>query len=125
MHERNTRQREAIRRAICQAGRPLNPREVHELARSSLKELGIATVYRELRRLLAEGWLVPVELPGETARYERSGKAHHHHFRCRKCRRIFELEGCALKPRRLVPDGFVVEDHEVVFHGLCPKCNGS
>lgn len=33
MHERNTRQREAIGRAIAQAGRPLSPREIHDLAR--------------------------------------------------------------------------------------------
>lgn len=124
MRERRTRQREVIRRAIVEAGRPVSPREIHGLARVALKELGVATVYREVRRLLSEGWLVPVELPGEAARYECSGKAHHHHFCCRKCRRIYELEGCALKTQRLAPDGFVIEDHEVVLYGVCRGCRG-
>lgn len=122
MIQRNTRQRDLIREAIARAGRPLSPREIHAQARRRLPGLGIATVYRHLRQLVEEGWLVPVELPGEAARYERSGKAHHHHFRCRRCRRIFELEGCALKTRRLAPPGFVVEDHEVVLYGLCERC---
>ncbi|MCE5231200.1 transcriptional repressor [bacterium] len=122
MRERNTRQREVIRRAIEEAGRPLSPREIHDLARRGMPAIGIATVYRELKRLLSEGWLVPVELPGEATRFEQSGKSHHHHFCCRKCGRIYELEGCALKASRLVPEGFVVEGHEVVLYGVCGNC---
>ncbi|MEW6280573.1 MAG: transcriptional repressor, partial [Candidatus Eremiobacterota bacterium] len=49
--ERNTRQRDAIRRALADANRPLAPQEVLEEARRYSPGLGIATVYRNLKGL--------------------------------------------------------------------------
>src|SRR5688572_19131816 len=77
--DRNTTQRNAIRHALQETGRPLSPQEILETAQADVPGLGIATVYRTIKSLVAEGWLVPVELPGEPARYELSRIAHHHH----------------------------------------------
>ncbi len=120
---RNTRQRHAIRRAFLDTGRPLGPVEVQAAARRFSRDLGIATVYRNIRHLLEEGWLIPVELPGEPPRYEVAGKHHHHHFRCEACGRVFELEGCA-SPQAAshVPPGFRVNGHTVVLYGVCRHC---
>ncbi len=121
---RNTRQRDVIREALIDADRPLSPQELLGLARRRHPGLGVATVYRTLHLLAMEGAIVPVELPGEAARYEVAGKGHHHHFRCRKCRRIFEISGCALAgdAAGVVPPGFRIEDHEVVLYGVCAAC---
>lgn len=120
--ERNTRQREAIRDVLREAGAPLSPREVHASARKKVRGVGIATVYRTLKSLLDEGFLVSVELPGETPRYELSGKEHHHHFTCTACKRVFEIHGCPGDLKHLVPEGFVLTDHDVVLSGLCAAC---
>jgi Fur family transcriptional regulator, ferric uptake regulator len=120
--QRETRQREAIRRAFLDAGHPLSPREVHERAAAEIQKLGIATVYRTVSSLLEQGWLVAVELPGEPARYERAGKAHHHHFHCRACDRVFEVEGCPGNLKTVTPKGFRLERHEFVLYGLCLDC---
>jgi Fur family transcriptional regulator, ferric uptake regulator len=122
--ERDTTQRRLIRRLLHEADRPLSPREVLLLAQKEKARLGMATIYRNLNALIADGWLIPVELPGEATRYELSGKAHHHHFRCRACANVFEIEGCALRLRRHVPRGFKVEAHEVILYGLCSGCSG-
>ncbi len=122
MNRRNTRQREIIRAVLAQADRPLSPAELLARASGQLPNLGIATIYRTLRLLTEEGWLAPIELPGEATRYELAGKGHHHHFRCRRCRRIFELAGCVLRHRPPTPPGFAVESHEVILHGLCAHC---
>jgi len=119
---RSTRQRRAIRRVLEASGRPLSPQEILAGAHRLAPTLGVATVYRNLRTLLDDGQLVRVELPGEPVRYEPAGKRHHHHFHCRGCDRLFEIEGCAARPR--APKGFVVEDHEVVFYGRCAACAG-
>ena len=122
---RRTSQRSALRKALEQAGRPLSPQEALELARPHAVGLGIATVYRNLKALAAEGTLQPVSLPGEsTARYELRGKAHHHHFHCRLCRKVYEVKGCPGNIKPLVPRGFLLEDHEVVLYGLCSSCKG-
>jgi Fur family transcriptional regulator, ferric uptake regulator len=119
---RHTTQRDAIRGAFAAADRPLGPREVLELAQGELPGLGIATVYRNINRLVAEGWLTPVALPGEPARYEQAGKHHHHHFHCRRCGGVYEVHGCPGSLRRLVPRGFKLESHELVLGGVCARC---
>jgi Fur family ferric uptake transcriptional regulator len=121
--ERSTRQREAIRRALEEAGRPLTAEEILKAGRRHAPGLGIATVYRSIKAFVGAGWLEPVSLPDEPPRYEASaGKDHHHHFRCAGCHRVFELDGCVRDIRRLTPRGFRLERHEVVLYGRCRAC---
>jgi Fur family ferric uptake transcriptional regulator len=120
---RKTRQKTAIRAVFERTGRPLTTAEVLEIAQRDVARLGIATVYRSIKTLLDEGWLVPVELPGETARYEIAGKGHHHHFHCESCGSVFELDGCQPAIERLAKPGFIVRSHEVVLYGTCAECD--
>src|ERR1035438_10693612 len=85
---RKTRQRAPIRQAFQRADRPLSPRQVLDAAQAEIDGIGIATVYRNIKGLLDEGWLSAVELPGSPTVYERSGKPHHHHFHCDGCSRV-------------------------------------
>ena len=120
--ERNTRQRGAIRRAFQRADRPLSTEEVLDLARSEVSSLGIATVYRNIRTLVDEGWLAVVELPGKSPRYELQGKGHHHHFHCSRCDRVFDVPRCDDNMDSMIPEGFVLEQHLIVLNGLCAEC---
>lgn len=120
--ERKTKQREAIREAFERQKRPLSVNEVLDDAGRCLKGLGIATVYRSVNALVEEGWIEPVEIAGEPIRYERSGKAHHHHFRCDACDRVFDVKGCTENLRRLLPPKFRLNDHAVTLYGLCARC---
>jgi Fur family ferric uptake transcriptional regulator len=95
---------------------------VHDAARRKVDSLGIATVYRTVSALVADGWLVQVDLPGEPPRYERSGKTHHHHFVCDECARVYEVNGCPDGIAAVVPEGFRLTRHEVVFYGVCASC---
>lgn len=122
MMERRTRQRDAIRSAFTKAGRPLAVQEAHALALKTVPGLGIATVYRNIKALMEEGWLASVELPGEPPRYEASGLDHHHHFRCNECERVFDVPGCPGAMKSLVPRGYKLESHELVLYGRCPQC---
>jgi len=122
VQRRRTRQRAAIRSVLEQASRPLSIGEVLELAQRAVPGLGIATVYRTVGALVEEGFLAQVEIGGEAPRYEVAGRGHHHHFRCRRCQRVFEMEGCLPDVQRLAPSGFVVEDHEILLFGLCLDC---
>lgn len=120
--QRNTRQKAAIREVFLAMDRPLGPQEVLEHAGSRTEGLGIATVYRNIKGLMEEGWLVPVELPGEPARYEVAGKAHHHHFHCESCQRVYDLPGCPISVKLTLPAGYISTRHEVVLYGRCPAC---
>lgn len=120
--ERRTRQRRAIWSAFETAARPLGPQEILGLARQEVPGLGMATVYRNIRTLVGEGRLRVVELPGAADRYEVAGKEHHHHFHCRLCDGVFEVETCQGDFDAITPSGFRLEDHEITLYGLCPAC---
>lgn len=120
--ERLTRQRTTILEALAAARRPLLPQEVLQAAQATLPRLGLATVYRQLKQLVDEGELQLVRLPGENARYEPARHAHHHHFQCTRCQRVFDVHACPGDLARLAPEGFTVEDHELTLYGLCRDC---
>ncbi len=122
---RQTRQREAIESALIRADRPLRPAEILELAGPLCPGLGIATVYRQVKQGVEDGRLRLVEIPGSGTLYEVAGKHHHHHFECRSCGRVFEVDGCPGGLKGLTPDGFLLESHEIVLYGLCRDCCGS
>jgi Fur family ferric uptake transcriptional regulator len=120
--ERATRQRGAIRAVIQASKRPLSPQEVLDGARKTVRALGMATVYRNLKRLVAEGSVRMITLPGESSRYEVGDSAHHHHFQCTTCRRVYDIPGCPGNLRSMVPRGFRVEHHDVTLYGRCSDC---
>ncbi|MGA8574511.1 MAG: transcriptional repressor [Candidatus Cybelea sp.] len=119
---RKTKQRSALHEIFEQAGRPLNIGELHEAAAKRVHGLGIATVYRAVGAMLEAGEIAVVEMPGEPARYERADKEHHHHFRCERCYRVFDIAGCLDNLRKLVPPKFRVTEHAVTLYGLCAGC---
>ena len=120
---RRTDQRSAIRQVFEQADRPLNAQEVLDEAQEEVPGLGIATVYRNLKKLVEQGWLHTVDLPNEPSRYERSNLGHHHHFQCTTCQLVFDVHACTTEVVQLVPDGFEVDSHEILLYGTCPACN--
>ncbi len=120
--QRDTAQRRAIRKVFSAQNRPLTPQEILDSAQQFVPRMGLATVYRTLKSLTESKDLSVVDVPGEPQRYELSGKGHHHHFSCRACGRMFEMDGCPGDLQNLVPRGFVMEDHEVFIYGRCREC---
>jgi Fur family ferric uptake transcriptional regulator len=120
--ERSTRQRLAIREAIDQAGRPLLPLEVLALAQDGVPNMGIATVYRNLKLMLDDGELKSVTLPGDNQRYESADHGHHHHFQCTTCQKVFDVHACPGNLGKLAPKGFTVEHHDLTLYGKCSDC---
>jgi Fur family transcriptional regulator, ferric uptake regulator len=119
---RDTHQKEAIRKALLNAGRPLSTREVFITAQSEVAGLGIATVYRNLRSLQETGLIIQVDLPGEPPRWEIIPEGHHHHFLCRTCDKLFEINNCPEGLKQLLPEGFSLEEHDILLRGQCSHC---
>lgn len=121
--KRNTSQRAAIKQVFQYHSRPLGVDEILRSGRELVETLNLATVYRNLKLLVEDGWLETVYHPFLGVLYERAGKGHHHHFHCQTCNRVFELPGCALNEQKAVPKGFIVEAHEIFLFGICPSCS--
>ena len=122
MQTRNTRQKSAIREAFTRADRPLSPEETLSYAQEDVDGISLATVYRNIGSLVKEKWLLPIEIPGDSTRYEVAGKEHHHHFHCNECGKVFELQGCDIEVKPRLPRGFHATGHEFFIYGSCDQC---
>lgn len=121
---RRTAQRDTIARVITEAPGPLTVEQILDAAQADLPNLGVATVYRTVKLLLETGEIQTVVLPDGVNRYESAQLGHHHHFRCRACGKVFDLDTCPVKlPANMkLPGGFVVDAHELTLYGTCPTC---
>ena len=117
---RRAKQQSIVLRALGEADGPLSARELW--SRLSGTGVGLATVYRALRRGVEEGALESVEVLGGGIRYEPRDREHHHHFLCSICDHAFDLFGCVEGLESLIPDGFQMTGHEVVLLGTCDAC---
>ncbi|MFC7533937.1 Fur family transcriptional regulator [Actinoplanes sp. GCM10030250] len=95
------------------------------LVRADHPTVSHQAVYDVLRALTDTGLVRRIQPAGATARYESRARDNHHHVVCRSCRAIADVE-CATgaAPCLTASDdhGFVIDEAEVVFWGVCPDC---
>ncbi len=98
------------------------------LVRETLDSVSHQAVYDVLRALTAAGLLRRIQPAGSVARYETRVGDNHHHLVCRSCGVIADVD-CAVgdTPCLTASDdlGFVIDEAEVVYWGLCPVCSTS
>ena len=123
MVKRNTIQRKVVEDIIASSPTPLSVQEILTTGKESIKSLNQATVYRNLKTLVEQGWVKVVLNPKLGTLYEMKRKEHHHHFHCLKCDKVYEIRGCPLKKTGISPPGFILENHEIYLSGICVNCN--
>jgi Fe2+ or Zn2+ uptake regulation protein len=98
---------------------------VYRQVRRRLPRVSLATVYRNLRMLAAEG-LLSERADAAGMRFD-GNTAPHDHFTCVTCGRIYDvptLDGPA-RPRRVPRPGFEVLSRRIEFYGRCDVCRRS
>jgi Fur family ferric uptake transcriptional regulator len=95
---------------------------VLNIASREASGLGIATVYRNIKAFLGDGWLVPVDLPGEAPRYEIASRTRHDHFYCKSCGKVYDVGVCDIVTRKVLPRGFRLQGHQTLLFGSCSDC---
>ena len=97
-----------------------------EAVRRELPKVSHQAVYDSLRALTAAGLVRRIQPSGSVARYEARVGDNHHHVVCRSCGVIADVD-CAVGdvPCLTASDdrGFVIDEAEVVYWGLCPDCS--
>lgn len=98
------------------------------VVRDDLGEVSTQAVYDVLRALTSAGLVRRIEPAGSPARYESRVADNHHHVVCRTCGSIADVD-CAVgyTPCLTASDdhGFVIDEAEVTYWGLCPDCSTS
>lgn len=132
-NERLTRQKQAFKRFFeANRDKELTVAEIAELLKESGSDMGIATVYRAVKRLESEGILVRcVSGTNSKTRYryaspDNSVRSVHRVF-CTICGRIIDLPyKFTDKLEKSVADmtEFALTEHQLMFYGHCPDCKG-
>jgi Fur family transcriptional regulator, peroxide stress response regulator len=84
-----------------------------------------ATVYSSLQALQDAGLVREVLFDEGVSRYD-ANVTPHHHFRCRSCGSIEDIDWSALPLLSLeaLRPGLKAEGYEVTVHGTCDRCPG-
>ncbi|GAA3800008.1 MULTISPECIES: Fur family transcriptional regulator [Amycolatopsis] len=102
--------------------------KVIELVRADLPTVSHQAVYDVLRALTDAGLIRRIQPAGANARYESRVGDNHHHVVCRSCGAIADVD-CTVghAPCLTASDdhGFVIDQAEVVFWGVCPDCSAA
>jgi Fur family ferric uptake transcriptional regulator len=99
--------------------------EIAAAVRARLGAVSQQAVYDALRALAEHDLVRHIEPAGSPARFETRVGDNHHHVVCRVCGSAADVE-CAVGDRPcLEPSrthGFVIDEAEVTYWGLCPRC---
>src|SRR5690606_24374712 len=98
--------------------------ELYEAATEVMPSMSLKTVYTTLNELAALNAIRLVNVGAGGSRVERN-LAPHGHLVCRRCGQVFDVPVDPEAERYLAvpPDyGFLVEQWEVTFRGLCKRC---
>ena len=96
--------------------------------RRVVPEVSHQAVYDCLKVLTAAGLVRRIQPSNSVARYEARVGDNHHHVVCRSCGAVADVD-CAVgeAPCLTASDdsGFVIDEAEVIYWGLCPGCSAA
>jgi Fur family transcriptional regulator, stress-responsive regulator len=98
---------------------------VARLARDELGRVSTQAVYDVLAACTEAGLVRRIEPAGSPARFETRTGDNHHHLVCRSCGCVTDVD-CAVGTRPCLTPvedaGYLLDEAEVVYWGLCPDC---
>jgi Fe2+ or Zn2+ uptake regulation protein len=126
---RVTRPRVAVLEAV-HANPHADTETIFTAVREDLPDVSRQAVYDVLNALTAVGLVRRIQPLGLVARYESRVGDNHHHVVCRSCGTITDVDCAVGEAPCLTPsddndvlDGFVLDEAEVIYWGMCPDCS--
>ncbi|MBT9257228.1 transcriptional repressor [Phycicoccus sp. MAQZ13P-2] len=123
---RPTRQRAAIAEALTGTVEFRSAQEIHSSMAGDGTRVGLATVYRNLQAMAADGEVDVIRTAdGEAVYRSCATDDHHHHVVCRSCGLAVEVTGDAVErwaEAVAAEHGFTQVRHTVEIDGLCAQC---
>ncbi|MFT3715184.1 MAG: transcriptional repressor [Gordonia sp. (in: high G+C Gram-positive bacteria)] len=121
---RVTRPRTAVLTAV--AGHPhAVTEEILDSVHAQAPDVSRQAVYDVLHALTDAGLVRKIQPAGHVARYEARIGDNHHHLVCRECGDVQDVDcsvGHAPCLTPLTDRGYQIDEAEVVYWGVCPRC---
>jgi Fur family transcriptional regulator, stress-responsive regulator len=96
--------------------------------RAQLGAVSTQGVYNVLRACCDAGIVRRIQPAGSAALYELRVGDNHHHMVCRRCSSVHDVDCAVGEAPCLAPAddlGFVVDEAEIVYWGVCPACRAA
>lgn len=118
---KHSRQRDAIFDELCQRKDHPTAETLYFKLKSDYPHLSLATVYRNLAQLEAEGRIQRI-VGGESVRFD-GNASNHPHFVCLKCGAVIDVDiDKSSGEEKLLNFQGTVLNKTVIFSGYCPLC---
>lgn len=122
---RTTQQQRLVVDALERHGGFVSAQALFGDLRSMGETVGLATVYRSLANLVADGTADSIQTETGESLYRLCGKAHHHHLVCRSCGQTVEIVSPTVE--RWATKVGAEHDYSDVRHilqlsGICADC---
>lgn len=125
MQKRNTIQRQLVISAVRSLSNHPTAEEVYNRIILSYPDISKGTVYRNLNSLVESGLLRRVSVPSAADRYDHM-LTKHYHVQCTNCKKFMNVEDLdyfqKLDDKIETLTGFEMDNHNIVFQGICPEC---
>jgi Fe2+ or Zn2+ uptake regulation protein len=121
---KRSRQRESVKEAILGCYDHPTAEEVFWTVRATDPRISLATVYRNLDKLVDEGLVDKFVVPDQPDHYD-PVRQEHYHARCLGCGRIFDIDMVIKrKMARLVrrQTGVEMTSLQIIAEGWCRRC---
>ena len=125
MTERNTRQKETVRRVFMEMREHPTAETVVAAVRAADPTIGRATVYRVLASMARSGDILRVEVADGADRFDFT-LTPHSHVKCEICGAVgdvFTRKSDNAISHVVSCDGYRLNRRTVLYYGVCPKCS--
>ena len=122
--KRSTTQRRLVYSSVCELASHPTADDVYADALERQPNISKGTVYRNLNSLAEDGDLLRINIPNAPDRFDHNTHPHYH-IKCKVCDAFYDIEADSIggvERQIFESTGFSVLAHDLVFSGLCPKC---
>lgn len=93
--------------------------DIYRELSKSIPTLSKTTIYNTLTLLCDKGAVISFTTDDNTTHYD-GVVEEHAHFKCKNCGQIFDVPMPMINNSE--PKGFDIQNVEVTYYGICPKC---
>lgn len=125
---RATATRLAVYRAVCDLPDHPSVETIAARVRAEAGPVSTQAIYDGLGALSEIGLVRRIEPAGSPGRFETRAGDNHHHIVCRACGAVQDVDCVVGRAPCLDPSdtgGFVIDEAEITFWGLCPRCTAA